>query len=209
MFVISVKTGKRKMIAVLAAVLIVVTAAIVAVKLFRSAPSADSGGKKYSLTASTGEERVAFFRQFGWEVKSQPIANGKVTIPQTFDDIYTRYNNIQQEQGLDLTPYAGKTCEQWVYEITNFPEQEIMRGTLLVYNGLVVGGDLCTPALDGFMTGFDGQLDSNDYGANEPTLGRSDSGALTMAPAKTASSGVEEAKPKASSEIPANAWPTD
>lgn len=197
------------MIAVLAAALVVVTAAIVAVKLVHSAPAADSGGKKYSLAASTNEERIAFFKQFGWEVKSQPIADGKVTIPQTFDDVYTKYNNIQQEQGLDLTPYAGKTCEQWVYEITNFPEQEIMRGTLLVYSGRVVGGDLCTPALDGFMTGFDGQLDSNDYGVNEPTLARAEDDTLTMAPAKQASSSVEEAQPKASSEIPANAWPTD
>lgn len=209
MFVISVKTGKRKMIAVLAAVLVVVTAAIVTVKLVHSGPSADSGDKKYSLAASTNENRIAFFKQFGWEVKPQPIADGKVTIPQTFDEVYTKYNNIQQEQGLDLSPYAGKTCDQWVYEITNFPEQEIMRGTLLVYDGHVVGGDLCTPALDGFMTGFDGQLDSNDYGANEPTLARGEDGALTMAPAQTVSSGVEEAQSKASSEIPANAWPTD
>ncbi|MVB10979.1 hypothetical protein CAFE_16810 [Caprobacter fermentans] len=209
MFVISVKTGKRKTIAVLAAVLLVVTAAIVAVKLNNSAPEADNSGKKYSLAASTNEERIAFFKQFGWEVKPQSVSDGEVTIPQTFDDVYTKYNNIQQEQGLDLTPYAGKTCKQWVYEITNFPEQEIMRGTLLVYDGKVVGGDLCTPALDGFMTGFDGQLDSNDYGVNEPTLARGTDDALTMAPARTVSSEVEEAQSKASSEIPANAWPTD
>ena len=209
MFVISVKTGKRKIVAVLAAVLVVVTAAVVVVKLAHSAPAADSGNKKYSLAASTNEQRIAFFKQFGWEVKAQPVADGEVAIPQKFDDVYVKYNNIQQEQGLDLTPYAGKTCHQWVYEVTNFPEQEIMRGTLLVYNGAVVGGDLCTPALDGFMTGFDGQLDSNDYGVNEPTLARGENDALTMAPAKQASSAVEEAKPKASSEIPANAWPTD
>jgi hypothetical protein len=158
MFVISVKTGKRKIVAFLAAALAVVTAVTVAIKLSHPTPAANIGGKKYSLAASTNEERIAFFQQFGWEVKPQPIADGEVTIPEKFDDVYTKYNNLQQEQGLDLTPYAGKTCKQWVYEITNYPEQKCMRGTLLVYDGRVIGGDLCTPALDGFMTGFDGQI---------------------------------------------------
>lgn len=209
MFVISVKTGKRKIIAFLAAALAVVTAVTVAVKWSHSAPEAASGGMKYSLAASTNEERIAFFKQFGWEVKPQPIADGEVTIPQKFDDVYTKYNNLQQEQGLDLTPYAGKTCQQWVYEITNYPEQECMRGTLLVYEGRVIGGDLCTPALDGFMTGFDGQLSSSDYCANEPTLARETDDTLTFAPAETIPSTVEETQAEVSSEIPANAWPTD
>lgn len=209
MFVLSVKTGKRKVVAVLAAVLVVGTAVTVAVKLNHSAPTAEGNGQKYSLAAGSNEERIAFFKQFGWEVTPEPIVTGEVTVPLKFDDVYLRYNNIQQEQGLDLTPYAGKTCKQYVYSITNYPEQETMRGTLLVYGGKVVGGDLCTPALDGFMTGFDGQLSGNDYGENEPTLARGEDGALTMAPTEPATSEVEEAETEASSEIPANAWPTD
>ena len=209
MFVLSFKTGKRKMIAVLVAVLVVVTAAVVAVKLAHSAPAAESGGKKYSLAAASNEERVAFFKQFGWEVKPEPIVEAEVAIPQKFDDVYVKYNNIQQEQGLDLTPYAGKTCKQWVYEITNYPEQETMRGTILVYGGKVVGGDLCTPALDGFMTGFSGQISGNDYGANEPAIARGKDGALTPGASEAPASSAEEAKSEASSEIPAAAWPTD
>ena len=209
MFVLSVKTGKRKVVAVLAAVLVVGTAVTVAVKLNDSSPKAESGGQKYSLAAESNEDRIAFFKQFGWEVNSEPIVTGEVTIPLTFDDVYIKYNNIQQEQGLDLTPYAGKTCKQYVYAVTNYPEQETMRGTLLVYDGKVVGGDLCTPALDGFMTGFSGQISSSDYGANEPALARGDDGVLTMAPAEPVTSEVEEAEAEASSEIPANAWPTD
>lgn len=209
MFVLSVKTGKRKIVAVLAAVLVVGTAVTVAVKLNNSAPTTEGGGQKYSLAAGSNDDRIAFFKQFGWEVNPEPIATGEVTIPLKFDDVYIRYNNIQQEQGLDLTSYAGKTCKQYVYAVTNYPEQETMRGTLLVYDGRVVGGDLCTPALDGFMTGFDGQLPSSDYGENEPALARGDDGALTMAPTEPATSEVEEAPAEASSEIPANAWPTD
>lgn len=213
MFVLSFRTDRRKTIAVLAAALVVVTAVMVLTRLHQSAPTAECAGKKYSLAASTNAERIAFFKQFGWEVKAEPLSTQDVTIPQKFDEVYVNYNNIQQEQGLDLTPYAGKTCKQWIYEVTNYPQQESMRGTILVLNGQVIGGDLSTPALDGFMTGFDGQVESEDFSQGQPTLSRGLNGVLTLDSGTKKSSAntssVEEAKKPVSSQIPANAWPTD
>lgn len=211
MFVLSVKHNRKKTICVLAALLVAVTAVIALSALHGAPPQAVCSGKTYSLSAATNEERVAFFKQFGWEVKSEPVSSGKITIPEKFDDVYTEYNNIQKEQGLDLLPYAGKTVEQWIYDVTNYPQQETMRGTILVYNGRVIGGDLCTPALDGFMTGFEGQVESKDYSVGRPALARSSTGALTDGSSASAAqkSSVPEAKKQASSAIPANAWPTD
>ena len=210
MFVVSFRTNKRKMVAVLAAALVVVTAAVVVTRVHAASPTADCAGKKYSLAAQDNSQRIAFFKQFGWEVNSDPVSVQDIEIPQTFSDVYVNYNNIQQEQGLDLVPYAGKVCKQYVYEVTNYPQETTMRGTLLVYDGKVVGGDLSTPALDGFMTGFDGQMDSNDYTVGQPTLARETDGTLIIdnaAPAGTSS--AEEAPNPASSQVPANAWPTD
>ena len=209
MFVLSMKTNKKKTLAVLAAALVVVTAAAVIVRAHAAAPTAECAGKKYTLTADTNEARVAFFKQFGWQTGTEPVSVQDVSIPQKFNDVYTNYNNIQQEQGLDLTPYAGKVCRQYVYEITNYPQQDTMRGTLLVYGGRVVGGDLSTPALDGFMTGFDGQMDSADYSLSEPTLARETDGTLILSPGPDSTAPAEEANPSASSQVPANAWPTD
>lgn len=84
-----------------------------------------------------------------------------------------------------------------------------MKGTLLVYDGNVVGGDLSTPALDGFMTGFDGQIDSDDYTAGQPTLARETDGTLVLDSSAAPSSPTKEAEKAPSSHIPANAWPTD
>ncbi len=237
MFVLSVKPSRKKTVAVLCVLLVAVTAVILLVSLRSSNAQADSAGEKYSLNAGTNEERVAFFKQFGWDVKAEPVSTGDISIPATFSDVYTAYNNIQKEQGLDLLPYAGKTCTQYIYQITNYPQQEYMRGTLLVYKGKVVGGDLSTPQLDGFMTGFDGQTESNDYTLDQPTLSRgplgdlidNDSGAssalssaASKAPAKAVSSAAPASKAPSkgssaargtkkptSSTIPANAWPTD
>ena len=214
MFVLSFKHSRKRLILALAVLLVAVTVVVALAAVHGAEPTAVSGGKKYSLSAEDNEKRAAFFGQFGWQAKSEPVGTGEVAIPEKFDDVYTKYNNIQKEQGLDLQPYAGKTCQKWVYEITNYPGQKTMRGTLLVYGGRVVGGDLSTPALDGFMTGFDGQKASKDYSANEPTLARDAKGSLapqtSSAPASSApaSSAPKKEKP-ASSAVPANAWPTD
>lgn len=220
MFILSVRAGRKKIFIVLAAILLVVTAVIVVAKLFNSKPVASSGGKKYALSAESNEERVSFLEQFGWQVTTEPLEMKDVSIPAQFDDVYIQYNNIQKEQGLDLTPYAGKTCKQWVYAVTNYPQATDVRATILVYENRVIGGDLSTAQLDGFMTGFTGEKMSNDYGESiqenpnaasaDPNAASADPNAASAAPnAKGTSPNVEEATPKADSEIPANAWPTD
>lgn len=212
MFVFSFKHNRRKTVTVLAVALAVVTVAIALSCFHSAAPQAECSGKKYALSASTNEERVAFFKQFGWNVNAEPVSSGEVSIPEKFDDVYFLYNNIQKEQGLDLLPYAGKTVQQWIYAVTNYPQQETMRGTLLVSGGKVIGGDLSTPELDGFMTGFDGQVNDDTSGCvGEVSPARDNTGALTSASAASAAlaSSVAEAKKAVSSAIPANAWPTD
>ncbi|MCY1715063.1 DUF4830 domain-containing protein [Caproiciproducens galactitolivorans] len=195
MFVLSVKAGRKKVLIGLAAVLIVVTGVIVTSKVHSSSPVATASGKQYCLTAATNEDRISFLKQFGWNVNAEPIEMKDVTIPEKFNDVYTQYNNIQKEQGLDLMPYAGKTCKQWVYAVTNYPQASNVRATMLVYNNAVIGGDLSTAELDGFMTGFNGAQESADYSMQ----------GLLSACENQASS----AAPAVSSEIPANAWPTD
>ncbi len=212
MFVFSFKHNRRKTVAVLAVLLVAVTVVLVLVGLHGAPPQAVSSGRKYSLSASTNEERVAFFKQFGWSVNAEPIDSGDVAVPEKFNDVYLSYNNIQKEQGLNLLPYAGKTVQQWIYAVTNYPQQESMRGTILVSGGRVIGGDLSTPQLDGFMTGFDGKApDESDGCIGEAAPGRDSTGTLTSVASASAAraSSVVEAKKPASSAVPANAWPTD
>lgn len=217
MFTFSWKHSRGRTAAILAAVA-AAAAGLWALTAFRAAPpQAESAGKKYSLAASTEEERTAFFRQFGWEIAPEPIDSGEVTIPESFSDVYLVYNNIQKEQGLDLLPYAGRTVQQWIYRVTNYPDRDAMRGTILVSEGRVIGGDLSTPELSGFMTGFDGEKpeESGCMAGVQPA--RSSTGELTGASASSAVSSAassaaadtEEAQQPVSSAVPANAWPTD
>ncbi|NLM61193.1 MAG: DUF4830 domain-containing protein [Clostridiales bacterium] len=105
--------------------------------------------------AETEEDRKAFIRSFGWEVADEPPEIVEVTIPREFDDVYLNYNLIQKAQGLDLWDYAGCRVTRYTYRILNYPTgEEGVLINLLVYDGKVIGGDVMSPRIDGFMHGF-------------------------------------------------------
>lgn len=125
---------------------------------------------KYSLTAEDEAERIAFLSQFGWQVNEEPVEVEEVVIPTDFNEVYHTYNALQLEQGLDLQKYAGKTCKRWVYQVLNYPREGDVRATLLVYDGRVIGGDLSSASLNGFMTGFLGEHGLMEHSAEETTV---------------------------------------
>lgn len=122
---------------------------------------------KYSLAANDETERIAFLSQFGWQVNEEPVEVEEVVIPADFNEVYHNYNAIQLEQGLDLTNYAGKTCKRWVYQILNYPREGDVRATLLIYDGRVIGGDVSSASLNGFMAGFMGEHGLMEQSAEE------------------------------------------
>lgn len=155
MFITKKITKKNIIIAV--SITIAVLFVLVRLTFCGSAPmtTATSNIGSYSLEATTNEDRIEFLSQFGWKVDSEPIEISTVTIPEKFNDVYNSYNEIQLEQGLDLHNYEGKECRRVTYRITNYPESEQqVNANLLIYNGYVVGGDISSINLDGFMHGF-------------------------------------------------------
>ena len=108
-----------------------------------------------SVTVDTNGERIEYLKSFGWTVTEEACEIVEVAIPTEFGDVYQNYNAIQKEQGFDLTAYRGKRVKRYSYEVTNYPnQQENVRANLLVYNNQIIGGDVCSLELDGFMHGF-------------------------------------------------------
>ena len=89
----------------------------------------------------------------------------RLIIPPEFDEVYEKYNAIQKEQGFDLTKYQGKRVKRWTYAIKNYPgyaaDSGCIHANLLVYEGQVIGGDVCSVELNGFMHGFDYPTDTS------------------------------------------------
>lgn len=152
MFVYSIKSKHIKV--ALLAIFVVFTA----VSLFiLSQDSKETGKSGMSIKAATHDERMAFLSQYGWEIDEEPVEVQEVIIPSEFDDTYNAYNEIQKDQGFDLTVYAGMRAKRWTYIIKNYSgyeNKDCIRVNVLVYDGLVIGGDVCSIELDGFMHGF-------------------------------------------------------
>lgn len=156
MFVFSFRSVKAKLIVVL--VLLVMLGVGIAILAKEDTKSVEKSNGVV-LKANNSKERIAFLSQFGWEVVEDPIEVCEVIIPAEFDETYKKYNEIQKAQNLDLEKYKGVRAKRWTYEIKNYPgyaaSQSPIRANLLVYEGNVIGGDICSVELDGFMQGFE------------------------------------------------------
>ncbi|MBQ7794082.1 MAG: DUF4830 domain-containing protein [Clostridia bacterium] len=101
----------------------------------------------------TNYRNTEFLSRFGWEVSPNPIEKERFTLPITPDDIYTNYNSLQKEAGLDLTPYYGKSGIRYTYAVLNYPfnENSQVRANVLTIDGVPIAGDIMTVKSDGFM----------------------------------------------------------
>ena len=118
-------------------------------------------GQKTDWGRNTAEQ-TAFLEKFGWKVSPEPLETRTIQIPEEFGEVYSRYNQIQLEQGKDLRPFAGKKVEHYQYQVMNYPNfSETIRANLLVYEGEIIGGDISSLALDGFMHGFSKESSEN------------------------------------------------
>ena len=149
MFVFTLKWNKK------IAILIILAAAIVLCALIVSIAKGGSGNSAGNSKVKTNEDRIKFLENCGWEVDENPIEEKKVIIPKEFSKIYKTYNNLQVEQGFDLSNYCGMEVTIYTYKIKNYSGYlgDVV-AELYVLNYEVVGGDVHSLALDGFMHGL-------------------------------------------------------
>lgn len=159
MFVFSLRGDKLKKAIVIALAAVAVFIAVFIFTQNGSNGATASSKNGLTLKASNAEERIAFLAQYGWQVSEDPLEVSEVIIPYEFDDTYTEYNVLQNQQNFDLSDYKGMRVKRWTYEVLNYPSHEnsdgIIRANILVYDGHVIGGDVCSIELDGFMQTFD------------------------------------------------------
>lgn len=158
MFIYSLKASTIKFFAVICvalATLITLIAFIPVAAVDDDAAVSANADIDYSGIKSN-EDRVEFLAQFGWQVNPEAIESIEVTIPEEFDKIFTAYNEIQKQQGLDLTKYKKKNVTRYTYEITNYDGYDgTVYANILVYRNKVIGGDVCSADVKGFMHGLE------------------------------------------------------
>lgn len=138
---------RKKMIKLIIGTLAVITLIIG----FITAVSADEPD------GSTPEAIIEFLGDNGYTVSS-PVTK-KVTIPSEFSDVYENYNKLQKEQGFDLSKYKGETAVSYTFTVIGYVDengetQSNVQAHVLVCDGKIIGGDIASTELDGFMTGI-------------------------------------------------------
>lgn len=152
MLIFTARVTRTRLIAALAALVLVCGAAITAASLNNSSQSIGTAAAAAPKKVSTNEDRIAYLESYGWQVVAEPVAVEELLIPDEFDDTYAEYLALQQSQGFDLTRYCGKRVKRFTYEITNYPTGESgVQASLLIYKNQVVGGEVLSARLDGFI----------------------------------------------------------
>lgn len=106
---------------------------------------------------TTRQARVRCLSYLGWQVDETSETEDSVYIPDALDPVWSRYNEIQKMSGFDLTAYRGKRVKHYSFRVLNFPgmDQAEVFVNLLVYEGVLIGGDCMSAELDGFMLPID------------------------------------------------------
>ena len=143
MLIVTAKLSKGKLIGIVAA-----AAALLILIIFLASMETAGSGK-----LDTPERRIEYLSSLGYTVNAEPVRTQEVLIPKEWNQVYEQYAAIQSAQGFKLTKYKGKRVMQYVYEITNWPEQnsEPVYATLLCYKGRLIAGELTRSGEDGFL----------------------------------------------------------
>ncbi len=150
MFVLTFKWNKKTALLVIIAAALVLCAIILAI-----AGGDQAAGTPVTPKVKTNEDRVMFLKDLGWEVDETPISKKTVVIPKEFSEIYETYNKLQLDQGYDLSEYRGLEAIIYTYTVTNYTGYTgNVVADLYVMNYEVIGGDIHSLAIDGFMHGL-------------------------------------------------------
>lgn len=176
MFIYSLKASTIRFVGIVCIALAALIALIAFVPTYASggnttdAPAANLSDETGAAADTAGDEGVTyrydkvksaddaagFLGQFGWVVDAGSAETTQVTIPAEFDKVFAGYNELQKGQGLDLSKYKKKTVTRYTFRVTNYDGwQGDVYANVLVYRNRVIGGDLCSADVTGFIHGFE------------------------------------------------------
>jgi len=150
MFVFTFKWNKKVALLIIAIAVLILCAVI-----FSIASGGKSAGEGSGTAVKTNADRVKYLENRGWHVAENPVEEKNVVIPKEFSKVYETYNKLQLEQGFDLSKYGGLEATIYTYTVENYSGYAgNVVADLYVLNYRVIGGDVHSLAVDGFMHGL-------------------------------------------------------
>lgn len=139
-------TKKRAVI-----IILIAAALMLAAVMLRSSPGCSFGVSEL-INVTSAEGRIKYLSKLGWEADVSTEECKYVLIPKEFEGVMLSYSKLQTEQGYDFASFGGLECKQYTYVVTNYPApDETVYATLYIKGGRVIGGDIHSASIDGFM----------------------------------------------------------
>ena len=155
MFIYSIKSSTIKFFGIIGVAVVTLVALIFLIPTYSEATTKEIVALNENISfdnVKTVSDGISFLSQYGWTVDDTPIEECEITIPKEFDKVLTSYNEIQKQQGLDLTKYQKKVATRYTYKITNYPNYEgTVYANIIIYRGKVIAGDICSADSRGFI----------------------------------------------------------
>lgn len=146
MLIFTTRLSKKKAAFAVIAAGVILAAIILLVGHFQD----QRAGDLPQLTDNT--QRITYLQSLGWEVESEPVETLQFLLPDPLEEPYLTYNELQKEQGFDLTACCGRQVSRYTYAVTNYPGRPNgVQLNLYICEGVPVAGDVCCPGADGFQ----------------------------------------------------------
>lgn len=104
--------------------------------------------RTYDMRDGAGRER--YLSSLGWQVSESECDSVEIKLPEQFGAVLSSYNEMQKTAGFDLERYAGKKVMQYTYPAQNAEAGETYV-VLYARGRRLIGGDIHSASLDGFM----------------------------------------------------------
>lgn len=123
---------------------LIFAATVIGVIIAGQALSLESG----KIDGSTNALRVSYIKSMDLSVDDSDVTFKKTVIPESFNDVYKKYNSIQKQAGFDLSQYKGKSVIIYTYSLFSPADYKVH---LVVCDNVIIGGDVASVELGGEM----------------------------------------------------------
>ena len=152
MFVYSIRSATIKFVCAIALSLVVLISLVALIPSYDAKEGTTVSSDISYVRIYENSDRIAFIEQFGWKVAETPLETVEVCVPETFDNVYLGYNEMQKEQGLNLAKYKGKTVTRYTYKVENYHDYDgTVYVNLIVYRGRIIAADISSLDGGGFV----------------------------------------------------------
>ena len=149
MFIVTAKFSKKK------ALIVVFALALVLFSIIVFAGRRSQGEESNIIPVEEAQDIINHLESLGWQVNPDPVEVQAVLLPREFSEVFEAYNEMQLALGFDLRNYKGMEAMRYTFAISNYPgHPEGVVADVLVAQNRIIGGDIQSLRLDGFIHGL-------------------------------------------------------